>query len=373
VTRRADPVERVRAANPVPVPVEPDWERVKEHVTTASCTAVGSARAESPVGAKASDAPQLDRRSPASGGWNGRRGRRVLGAAALCAVVATGILIVVAPGGSSPDFLARAAAALSPVPDAVLYERWEHTIAPEAGDPFGRSYGPERLWIEDDSPRRYRAILQPEVGLPAEGLAYAYGVNVGYAGSALNVRDGGRVRELPGVLAGEPLELAGSVQAPTGSKHPGEVRRTLTFLPPHELLSARLQVTLGASLPGPHDQAIEDGADPVSALRQAIAEGRAHEAGTTQLDGRTVRRIDIDLPEHPPADAPPLPADAPRVHPEAYAYVEPETFHPVEIVYGRDTYTFLAYEYLPATPANLALTNIHAQHPHATIVEAGGR
>jgi hypothetical protein len=57
-------------------------------------------------------------------------------------------------------------------------------------------------------------------------------------------------------------------------------------------------------------------------------------------------------------------------HSEAYAYVEPETFHPVEIVYGLDTYRFLAYRYLPATPTNLALTNIQAQHPHATILNA---
>ena len=53
---------------------------------------------------------------------------------------------------------------------------------------------------------------------------------------------------------------------------------------------------------------------------------------------------------------------------KAYAYVEPETFHPVEIVYGRNTYRFLAYEYLLATSTNLALTNIHAQHTHASIL-----
>jgi hypothetical protein len=59
-------------------------------------------------------------------------------------------------------------------------------------------------------------------------------------------------------------------------------------------------------------------------------------------------------------------------HAEAYAYVEPATFRPVEIVYGRDTYRLLAYEYLPATPATLALTNVQAQHPHAAIVKAAG-
>lgn len=86
-----------------------------------------------------------------------------------------------------------------------------------------------------------------------------------------------------------------------------------------------------------------------------------------------MQRIDIDLPDHRPADAPPLPADHPVIDAEAYAYVEPETFHPVEIVFGRDTYRFLAYEYLPDTAANLALTNIRAQHPNATVVKANAQ
>ncbi len=161
-------------------------------------------------------------------------------------------------------------------------------------------------------------------------------------------------------ITGRPFELGGTVDGR---------RPTLTFLPSNKLLRARLQVTLGPSLPGPHDQIIENGADPVSALRTAIAEGRARVAGTARLDGRTVRRIDISLPQQPPADAPPLPAGHPVIHAEAYAYVEPETFHPVEIVFGGQTYRFLAYRYLPATGANLALTDIHAQHPRASILD----
>ena len=67
-------------------------------------------------------------------------------------------------------------------------------------------------------------------------------------------------------------------------------------------------------------------------------------------------------------------------------YVDPETFYPVEIVVTyyqveivggpgtssysqvrfRDVMRFLTFEYLPRTAANLALTDIHAQHPNAT-------
>lgn len=359
MTPRQDPLKRLRAANPAPLPVEPDWERVKDRVAGASL------------------GRPLDCPTPVPGGHNGPKRSRVLGALALCAALATGILLALAPGGGSSNFLARAAAALAPEPDAILYERWENTIAEPGNPAFAgvRTFSPEQLWIEDDSPHRYRAVLEPDrtlsVGL---GLAYDYGVNVGYAIGGLSFPNGQKeVRTLQDRLAGQPLEVAGTVEAPTGAKRPGEVRPTLTFLAPNELLSARLEVTLGPALPGPHDQSIENGEDPVSALRKAITEGRAHDAGSAQLDGRTVQRIAIDLPHDPPADAPPLPPDAPVFHSEAYAYVEPETFHPVEIVYGRDTYRFLAYEYLPATPANLALTNIQAQHPHATIFKAEAR
>jgi len=359
MTPRQDPLERVRGANPVPVAVDPDWEMVKDRAVSVS------------------PSRGLDRPAAAPRGQTGFRRGGAVGALTLCAAVAAGILLAVAPGGGSSSFLARAAAALAPEPGAILYERWENTIAEPGNPPFAhmRTFSPEQLWIEDDSPHRYRAVLQPDGSLSVGlGLAYDYGVNVGYAVGGLSFPNGQKeVRRLQDRLAGRPLEIAGTVEAPTGPKRPGEVRPTLTFLAPSELLSARLNVTLGPALPGPHDQSIENGTDPVSALRAAITEGRAHEAGSAQFDGRTVRRIDISLPDHPPAGAPPLPADAPAYLSKAYAFVEPETFHPVEIVYGRDTYKFLAYEYLPATSANLALTSIRAQHPHATIVNAEAR
>jgi hypothetical protein len=53
-----------------------------------------------------------------------------------------------------------------------------------------------------------------------------------------------------------------------------------------------------------------------------------------------------------------------------YAYVDPKTYYPVEIRSGNIT-RFSTYEYLPRTAANLALTNIRAQHPHARLTARG--
>ncbi len=374
MTRPGDPFERVRNANPVPSAVEPDWGTVKELLAAAADS--------DPASAPSPPSKRL-RRSRVSG---------LLAGLALCAVAATIAALALAPAGRSSDFLAKAAAALTPASGTVLYERWETTIGREPSNrdrPRSTTFGPEQLWIEGNRPRRYRTVLQPHSDSTeahaAAGLAYAYGVTIGSVGDPFNFGKeqgdmlprllGQRTRQvdvpawLQQQIAGKPLELGGTVESPTGKTNRGAVQPTLTFLPTNELLRARIQVTIGPTLPGPHDQIIENGSDPVSVLRAAIAEGRAHAAGASQLSGHSVLRIDLDLPHGPPADAPPLPANHPVFHSEAYAYVDPGSFHPVEIVYGLHTYRFLAYEYLPATAANLALTDIRAQHPRTRILD----
>jgi hypothetical protein len=113
--------------------------------------------------------------------------------------------------------------------------------------------------------------------------------------------------------------------------------------------------------------------DPIqfvrSVLREAIAEGRGHDAGTTEIDGRTVRRFRLDCP--------PRAAHCPG---PSYMYVDPETFLPVQLEqpssftfgwYGIGyqrfdvVWRYHAIEYLPRTEANLALTDIRAQHTGA--------
>jgi hypothetical protein len=101
-------------------------------------------------------------------------------------------------------------------------------------------------------------------------------------------------------------------------------------------------------------------------VRNAIRDGRAHDQGRTKLNGRTVERIRID--PCPPGQAShctdTLAAEG------GYAYVDPKTYYPVEIRSGNIT-RFSTYEYLPRTAANLALTNIRAQHPHARLTARG--
>ncbi len=312
---------------------------------------------------------------PAPGRRGGSRLAGIVFGAGLCAALATVAVLALEPDGGSAGFLARAAAALKPLSGTILHERWTTRIAAEPGN-IDRSreetFGPEQLWIEGAYPRRYRTILQPRRGAATTqtggaALVYSYGVSLGFAGGRFDFHDGQDevLGELRRQIAGRPLELGGSVESAGQRAHPGAVLPTLTYLPSGRLLRARLSVTLGPALPGPHEQIVEDGADPVALLRAAIAEGRAHEAGSTTLGDRSVRRIDIDLSHRRPADAPPLPADHPRLHSSALAFalVEPGSFHPVEIVYGLQTYRFLNYEYLPATAANRALSDMRSQHP----------
>ena len=96
----------------------------------------------------------------------------------------------------------------------------------------------------------------------------------------------------------------------------------------------------------------------------------AHYEGKAQVDGRTVERIRID-----PASTCPHQT----VRRSQRTYVDPETFYPVEVrspaavgfvngpVLWHDIVVrYDTYEFLPRTDANLALTDIRAQHPEAT-------
>ena len=360
---RTESFERLRKANPAAGGVEPDWDAIRVQVESAGAANAGAAQ-----GAR-------ERR-----GRRGRAGRWLL-AAVLVLASAAALVLVLAPSDGSSGFLARAAAALAPTSGTVLYERWETTFGAEVGNPrrgVPVTYGPEQLWIETDHPRRYRTVLAPRSG-PFEGgrggveLAYRYGVNVAYAGSGFDPRTGqfDALAKLQQANRGRALELGGTAEAARASGHPGAVLPTLAFMPPNRLLRARLRVTLGPTLPGPHDQAIEDGTDPVEVLRAAIAEGRAKLAGASNLGGRRVEKISIRLPGQLPADAPPLPSGRRRSRgrSEAEAYVEPQSLRPVEIVFGGQTYRFLDYEYLPATGANLALTDVRERHRRAVVVD----
>jgi hypothetical protein len=259
------------------------------------------------------------------------RSRLVLAAATL-AIAAAVALLVTAPWESSPGFLARAQAALTHT-DTVLHMKMETTSTWTRR--FCKVTGSRaEAWIDGTQPHSYRVLLNdfPPDSVNADPPTIA-------------------------CFSGTASEYGGTYE----SDH------TLRFVPPNRLSSNAIQFRFPL--------------DPAADLRAAISTGRAHDEGKTQLDGRTVERVRIDPP---PSSACPRYANCPRE--PLYVYVDPETFYPVafdwttsqvEIVGGpggssyrqvrvRDLTRYLTFEYLPRTAANLALTDIHAQHPNAT-------
>ncbi len=257
-----------------------------------------------------------------------------LGAAVLAGTVAAA-LFVTAPWSNTPGFLERAQATLTPPAGSILHAKWvDRVTSRELG--CTATFGPIEVWIDQTPPQRYRAVAPPfDVGPPAR-----------------------TARDLVCGNSGGQTEFGGQTQ-PAG--------RGLVFVPPKTL-----RRTIWAP---PYFTA-----DPVGNLRLAINDGRAHDEGKTELDGRTVERIRID----PPPRGCPVSFCGPRERRPSYTYVDPETFALVQedgrgLIFGSpqvplkqplhiDVVTrYLTFEYLPRTEANLALTNIRAQHPDATV------
>src|SRR5262249_62311317 len=144
----------------------------------------------------------------------------------------------------------------------------------------------------------------------------------------------------------------------TPSERGGDLGKpSLRFVPPNRLVDDRPLYFSSVSQ------------DPWAFALEKISEGRAHREGATQLYGRTVERVRFDPPSSCP---PPAPVGHCPSDPE-HGYFDPQTLALVAWDYARDPMfplwrgreRYLAYEYLPRTRANLALTDIRAQHPGA--------
>jgi hypothetical protein len=254
--------------------------------------------------------------------------RTTLAFAAIAAAAAGAALFVGSPWKTSPGFLERAQAALTPPAGSVLHVRSKQTITSKV---LGctAELPTEEMWIDQTPPHRYRMLAQTAPGPPHGGDP---GTNA--------CRHG---------LRGEIAEFGGVLDT---------VSTPLMFVPPNTLTTATgTQINLPP--------------DPVATLRQAIADSSAHDAGTSEIDGRTVRRIRIDPGcQGEPCDE----LSTAYVDPETFALVREEMPNSVHIAPGPGFEVFefdmvidyLAFEYLPRTAANLALTDIRAQHPDAT-------
>jgi hypothetical protein len=286
----------------------------------------GDARRQAAAGLLA--AIEGERRSaiPARRRMRMRRGVVALSFAAVTVVAFATTLFIDAPWRSSPGFLERAEAALTAPRESILHQRLVRSVTSEG---FGCTVtsGADEMWIDQTAPHRWRAFVSDYFGTER--------------------------------LGSDPRGFACADRGLTELGGSDDATETLMFAPPNSL---RLSPQPYTTPPG----------DPeyVRKLREAIASGRAHDEGTTELDGRMVERIRFE----PACPVPPCAGTS-------YAYVDPETFFPVREewptgyaivapdgrVYRFDVVVrYLTFEYLPRTAANLALTDIRAQHPDAT-------
>ena len=264
-----------------------------------------------------------------SNGWRARAlravtrrpGRTLLAFAAVTGA-ALAALFVSSPWKTAPGFLeevqAKAAvqAAVTPPKGAILHVKWDHIFTSD--QPACTSKSGHEFWIDTTPPHRFRAIVPLPEGPAGPGLA---------------------------CLRTTPTERGGDLGKPN-----------LRFVPPNRLV-----------VDGPlYFSSVNQ--DPWAFTLEKINEGRAHTEGTTRLDGRRVERVRFD----PSASCPAPAAGHCPTEPE-YGYFDPETLELVAWDYARDPMfphwhgreRYLAYEYLPRTDDNLALTNILAQHPDA--------
>lgn len=252
-------------------------------------------------------------------GGSHRRNRLLLASATLV-IAAAASLLATTPWSGSPSFVERAEAALRPPAGTILHQKWIVTTMSNA---FGCTvrHRPNESWLDQVSPHRYRILLNVPPPPATSRLALACGNPKG-------------------------PELGGTLDSWT----------TLEFVPPNTLLP---RSRIGLPI------------DPVADLRQRLAAGTAHDIGRTTWQGRTVERIRID--REPGCASQGCPWEP------FYWYVDPDTLQPVGMMGAggirepgrsflrlRVVVHFAAYEYLPRTAENLALTDIRAQHPGAT-------
>jgi hypothetical protein len=234
-----------------------------------------------------------------------RRPRAVVLAVVVIGAIVLG-LTVTTPWSGAPSIVERARAALTLQPGTVLHIKWTDSST-----------------IDDNT---------TEAWLDSRGRFHGF------------VTD---------ASTGERVEIGGT----------RDLRRSVSYDPTTN--------AIGAFVAGP----LRSVSDDVAVLRKELAEGTATAAGRELINGRMLRKIRLRLRG---ADC------KPTIH---LLLVDPTTYEPVEyrlIVFAprgsrpapdaRASYRrvplvrrFLAFERLPATAANLRLTDIRAAHPTAKV------
>ena len=99
--------------------------------------------------------------SAGSAPWFARRRYGVLAFAAALVVAGATALFLTAPWASSPGFLERAQAALTPSAGTILHYKWQET---RSSTQFSCTVTerPSEIWIDQTYPRKYRALFGHE-------------------------------------------------------------------------------------------------------------------------------------------------------------------------------------------------------------------
>jgi hypothetical protein len=274
---------------------------------------------------------------------------------ALVATLVVVVLVALSPWSGSPSVLSKAEAAIAvAAPGQVLYERAEITsqLSPVClpSVPHGQCKAPSiriEVWVEGGTgTRHFRAVTRD--ALPPGLRRRPVELPAGPFGNALE-RHTGRVilTEVGGVL---------------GRTH---VKEALVFRPPNTLVRFTQAPTAITS----------DSFDPVALVRQALSTGHAHVAGTTTIEHRRLRVIEVRL------------NGLDGYSGEATYYVDRKTYAPFRIVYHHVdflqfpfspvfdksapagiTVRFLVFRQLSATPALRAQTDITKMHKRATTI-----
>ena len=271
-------------------------------------------------------AERQHRTAPVATGLRGRllAPRRVLLVTASLSIAAALALVVSAPWSDSPGLLEQAQAALTAPPDTIRHDKVGGHLDLDRARLHGHPWA-ERGLDRHDAPV---PVARPLRDLPMVEEDVSPDVTEPDCWKGITSELGGTSNPVCTAAGCEPI---------------------LSFSAPNTLRISPISV----GFPQTRCRAFET----------RLTNGLAHDEGTTQLGGRTVERIRLDPPG----------CDADQVCPSpTYAYVDPETFYPVEFHNPefrgvRSVVRFLTFEYLPRTPANLKLTDIRAQHPGATV------
>jgi hypothetical protein len=284
--------------------------------------------------------------------------KRLVPTVALVAAVALLPLLATAPWHGGPSVIEKASAAITaPSPAEVIYERaaiqpliarWNSRCGqcPKLPDRQRAPVAQIQIWVEGGTgTRNFRATTRQP--LP-KGFPHRIQIPAEPFGNALARHSGPVIVTEVGGLLG-----------------PTHVKEAFVYQRYSNILIRFTQAPTAIN---------SDSFDPVALVRHALASGHARATGTTTINGRQLRIIQVQLRDEDGHEG------------SATYYVDHNTYAPVQIVYHhtdrlRFPYTplfdrtptsiavhFSAFHRTAATSATRALSNIRTQHKTAKIV-----